>query len=54
MTKVHHVAIDGMAAAELTRSLYDLTPNPRKKRSNHTEWTPECTTWTTTGKRLPW
>jgi diacylglycerol O-acyltransferase / wax synthase len=32
MTKIHHVAIDGVSAAELTMSLHDTEPYPTKRR----------------------
>ncbi len=40
MTKVHHVAIDGVAAAEMTMGLHDLEPYPTTERRS-VRWRPE-------------
>jgi WS/DGAT/MGAT family acyltransferase len=40
MTKVHHVAIDGVSAAEMTMGLHDLEPYPATKR-RPVRWRPE-------------
>ena len=40
MTKVHHVAIDGVSAAELTMGLHDLEPKPATERRK-VRWRPE-------------
>lgn len=41
MTKVHHVAIDGVAAAEMTMGLHDLEPYPEAERRT-VRWRPEA------------
>lgn len=40
MLKVHHVAIDGVAAAEMTMGLHDLEPYPAAER-RQVRWRPE-------------
>jgi diacylglycerol O-acyltransferase len=40
MLKVHHVAIDGVAAAEMTMGLHDLEPSPGTER-RQVRWRPE-------------
>lgn len=39
MLKVHHVAIDGVAAAEMTMGLHDLEPYPAAER-RQVRWRP--------------
>ncbi len=41
MTKVHHVAIDGMSAAEMTMGLHDLEPYPSSAARRESRWRPE-------------
>lgn len=40
MTKIHHVAIDGVSAAEMTEGMHDLEPYP-DKRPRRKRWRPE-------------
>ncbi len=40
MTKIHHVAIDGVSAAEMTEGLHDLEPYP-KTQPRRRRWRPE-------------
>ncbi len=40
MTKVHHVALDGVAAAELTMAIHDTEPYPEKEK-RQVRWRPE-------------
>ena len=40
MTKVHHVAIDGVSAAQLTMGMHDLEPYPAGER-RQVRWRPE-------------
>jgi len=41
MTKIHHVALDGVAAAELTMGLHDTEPYP-KTQKRPLRWRPEA------------
>jgi diacylglycerol O-acyltransferase len=40
MTKIHHIAADGVSAAELTMGLHDLEPHPATERRK-VRWRPE-------------
>jgi len=40
LTKIHHIALDGVAAAELTMGLHDLEPYPQAGRRK-VRWRPE-------------
>jgi len=40
MTKVHHVAIDGVSAAELTMGIHDTEPYPEREK-RQVRWRPE-------------